>query len=433
MRLASASLLLLFRAARGWRYECELCACGFDKRKNYAAHLAGVRHAASLAAEPSVWRDWEASGGAWYSPAVSRCEATRAWSLDRFVDGLPGRTRSSIGRTLGAAGGGGDSGDEETGQLDPGLTLDELPAGKRAALFRYCRDLGDRVGRCPAPPRLAFPAMLAQLDPRYCRVKEILESCEAYSHAARLLSRRRVSAVVDIGCGHGLIAMLCAAALPEVQVLAIDLAPRDSFTAQREAFERSGTRLDNLRFSRGGLGEARDGTAGKRDVLLLCVHGCNQLTPDAIQLARARGWAWLAVPCCLQSAPHLGLATLRLPDRSRHALLCGALAAHSAAESVTAIDSRITARGIVLASVGGEEAAGHALATRISAREMELAGGRQTAGAKAGGGTGREGDSGGVLGEEGTGQGGREVRRRGGGAAAPPLRPREAGAAGEGG
>jgi hypothetical protein len=597
---------LLLRAAQGWRYQCELCACGFDKQKSHAAHLAGRRHAGSLENEPIVWRDWQASGAAWFSAAVSRVEATRAWSLDRFVDGLPARTRSSTGRTLGG-GGHGSGGDGEAGQLDPGLMLSDLPANKRAALFRYCRDLSDRVGRGPAPPQLALPTMLSMLDPRFCRVKEILESCEAYAHAAKLLSRRRVSVVLDVGCGHGLVGMLCAAAMPEVRVIALDIAPRASFAAQREAFEQSGTRLDNLFFVRGGLEKVQEGLniaprdslvtqceafeqsatvmdnlrfvrgewervqeglavgttehmvdadgsegvevagasgaigeeateskvdvnghecvrlagasgatgnqaghefvnvaggqavvgigagermltvhhtapprrqtskpayfagyqagrvpvslaghrnpmagangatsdqagrdpvslageqagrefvplgrsqvglehvalalAGHRDVLLLCVHGCNQLTPDAIQLANDNGWAWMAMPCCLQSAAHLGPAflslqsaphlgpasngpaanrpagsrpavnrpalnrlagnrpamirpaILSLPDRTRHAVLCGALAAQSGAESILNIDPRITARGLVLASAGGGDATGDA-------------------------------------------------------------------------
>ena len=363
MRLRLGMLILWLGVALAWRYQCELCACCFDKRKSYEAHLLGKRHAASLDDEEDVWREYQRSG-MWYSPAVPRSEATRAFSLDRFVEGLPGRTRSSTGRVLGAG---------ESGQLDPGLVIQALSDDKRAALFRYCSGLGARAGRGPTPPALALTAMLNVLDPRYCRVKEILESAETYTHIARLLAHRRVSRVFDVGCGHGLVGMLCAAAMPAVHVHSVDLSPRSSFEAQREAFIRSGTPLHNLSFECGGL-DVLERWRRQSDCLLICVHGCNELTPDAIGLAQACNWAWLALPCCLRadaSAP-LAHATLGLPDETRHALLCGALASEHRVDSVRAIDSRITARSIVLASAGGP---GSSDTTTVTAQRRRRGGG----------------------------------------------------------
>jgi len=168
-QLRALLALALPGAASAWRYHCKLCACDFDKLKNYDSHMVGKRHLHNVAAEQGVWDDWQASGW-WFRGSVSREEVTREFSLDQFVDGLPGRSRSSTGRVLGSG--------VNDGQLDPGLMLGSLPDGKRAALWRYCRDLGRRCGRGPAPAAHAWPAMLAELEPRYCRVKELLESGE---------------------------------------------------------------------------------------------------------------------------------------------------------------------------------------------------------------------------------------------------------------
>lgn len=106
-RLVLLSVLVPLHTGRAYRYRCELCDCGFDKLKNHEAHLQGKRHAANVASEQSIW-DAYASSGWWYSPTVSRPDVTRQWSLERFVQGLPGRSRSSNGRTLGAAADGGE-------------------------------------------------------------------------------------------------------------------------------------------------------------------------------------------------------------------------------------------------------------------------------------------------------------------------------------
>jgi hypothetical protein len=84
------------------------------------------------------------------------------------------------------------------------------------------------------------------------------------------------------------------------------------------------------------------------------VHGCKELTHESIELAKEKNWAWLSVPCCLQANDHLDENTsLKIKsDHTRYAMLCGAIAANYHPETVSTIDSRITGRGIVLASSG---------------------------------------------------------------------------------
>ena len=88
--------------------------------------------------------------------------------------------------------------------------------------------------------------------------------------------------------------------------------------------------------------------------MLLCVHGCKSLIHESVELAERKTLAWLSLPCCLQLENHLDERTsLKVADGTRCAMLCGAIAAkYTKAETMTTIDSRISARGIVLASSG---------------------------------------------------------------------------------
>jgi hypothetical protein len=82
--------------------------------------------------------------------------------------------------------------------------------------------------------------------------------------------------------------------------------------------------------------------------LVLCVHGCKEANQEAVVLARRAGAAWLVVPCCRQVQLYLKPQSLRLPDDTRYAFLCGAMAATYGAKRVSSVDTRLTARSIVL-------------------------------------------------------------------------------------
>ena len=324
---------------------CDSCSCGFNKLKSYSQHNDGKRHCAVIAESESLWKAYMKSGDAFYDPSVSQNDVTRAWSLDLFVDGLQARSRSSVKHVLVAG--------VSSGQIDPSLRLCDLSPLKRASLWRYIHTSGI-PGLSP---------MVAALPPHYVRVKELLESVEVFAHVQRLMKRSsvqgqkatKISHIYDVGCGHGLVSMFCAATFPHITVHAIDLIPRDSFQAQREAFISAGTNMSNLSFEAGDLSilyDRVDGSNGEHS-LLLCVHGCKSLTHDSIELAIRRNWAWLSLPCCLQAENHISEKTsLKVADEVRFAMLCGAIVTKYEPEMVTTIDSRITGRGIVLASPG---------------------------------------------------------------------------------
>jgi hypothetical protein len=342
------------------------------------------------------------TSSAFYDGSVTKMDVMKAWSLDLFMEGIQARSRSSkkksvlsgmiggmdsSGRMIPSSSSSGSGSGSSIGnnlyggggnQIDPSIRLCDLSPSKRGALFRYLHESSSGIA--------GLTDMVSFLPSRYVRVKELLESIEVYFHVVTMILKRsteqgrkakRLTRVYDIGCGHGLVGMLIAATYPNIVVHSIDLVPRDSFVAQCDAFRSTGTALNNLSFETGDLSLIRknfndqkrlqdsdndenndeNGSHPQEDTehtLILCVHGCKELTHESIELAKENKWAWLSVPCCLQANDHLDENTsLKIKsDHTRYAMLCGAIAANYHPETVSTIDSRITGRGIVLASSG---------------------------------------------------------------------------------
>ncbi len=352
-------------------YWCEHCGVGFNKHKSYLEHLAGKRHKKVVAEGDLVWEEYSTlcTESMFYDASVTQMDVARAWSLDSFMEGLRARGRSSkkkavtrlsmVGATASAstktgnnlyAGGG--------NQIDPRLRLGDLPPSKLGGLFRYLHETSSGIP--------CLPDMVEALPPIYVRIKELLESIEVYHQFRELILKRsgkigknskRISHVYDIGCGHGLVGMLIAASCPHIEVISIDMVPRESFVAQKEAFAAAGNPLTNLRFETGDLSffdEKNFNEDANQHALILCVHGCKELTHESIEVARERDWPWLAIPCCLQAEDQLGKETaLRIQsDHTRYSFLCGAIAAQHQPDIITTMDSRVTGRNIVMASLG---------------------------------------------------------------------------------
>ena len=174
---------------------------------------------------------------------------------------------------------------------------------------------------------------------------------------------KRLTHIYDIGCGHGLVEMLCAATFPEINVRSMDLfdEPSDAYQAQRNAFQSTGVGLNNLHYVGGDFTSMDPSklTSDKNDLsnndhrLVLCVHGCKSLTHESVEWAKRNHWAWLVLPCCLQAEHHLDPnLSLQVDDSTRFAMLCGAMAAKYNPDTVATLDRRITARSIVLSSSG---------------------------------------------------------------------------------
>ena len=346
------------------KYWCGVCTTGTEKKKQFSEHLAGKRHAEMVSAAERSWSAWQTSR--WHDEQVPREAVTAAFSMNEFLSGLPVRTRSQGGprQRIGHAG--------TEGMIAPHLTVSALPAVKRAQLWRYLRDLmGDGHD--------SLPELVAAVDDRYLRVKEILESAEVYRLAHKAIwaagyeqpSRAQssqellaIDTVYDVACGHGLVGLLLAYRFRALQVVSVDLVHRPAFDAWASALGLS--EEPRVAFRERPFEEAIDERQAHERALVLCVHGCNEVNRLAVRCARRGGAGWLLVPCCLQVDAYLPASySVRLSDEVRYALLCGAMASEYGAAVVWALDSRITGRGIVL---GGGPPLEHDLEARVSTR-----------------------------------------------------------------
>ena len=106
--------------------------------------------------------------------------------------------------------------------------------------------------------------------------------------------------------------------------------------------------------------------------LVLCVHGCNEVNVEAVQMAKRARAGWLILPCCLRAELYLQADSMRLPDDTRYAFLCGSMATSYGAERVATLDARVTPRSILLSAEAG--GSGEARARVEAARQLTARG-----------------------------------------------------------
>mmetsp|Transcript_7965 Transcript_7965/g.26327 ORF Transcript_7965/g.26327 Transcript_7965/m.26327 type:complete len:463 (-) Transcript_7965:72-1460(-) len=350
-------------------YSCAVCALTFDRKKQLEEHLAGKKHRAAEAAAAGHWAAFQRSSWSEASLALDeqRALVTCAFSLPAFLDGLPSRSRA------------------DGSGVAPHVTISSLAPHKRLMLWRYLREL--------MPSRPLLPEVFAQLERhhgRFARVKEILESGQVFAEAEQAVLRSDPDAVVqrgkaatrrgrscspsvqravDVACGHGLVGLLLAYRFPALSVVGVDRRQRPAYTAYVDAWRAThrsagaagageGDVLGNAQFVEG---EAADLVSGEPPVRVdgetfaLCVHGCNEVNVEAVEMARECGASWMVVPCCLKTELYVQLESMRLTDAMQYAFLCGSMAKAYRAERVATLDARVTPRSIVLSGGGRDQ------------------------------------------------------------------------------
>lgn len=283
--------------------------------------------------------------------------------------------------------------------LETYTTLPDLSPRLRRRLLRY---LSDAVPGLPELRDVLVAVSVAA--PQYTRVKEIVESVEAFrlivAYLAAAERTREVRTFFDLACGHGLVGVLLAWAFPHRRVVACDWKRRGAFDAYARAFgafaaaddagvplpevddawvdvedagedarepEGDGRRaaappkdssgalndvlppgtLANLEFVEGNL----DVLAPRVDSasVVLALHGCNEANRESMDLAVAAGALWCVMPCCIQKDLYLpDCVVSKLTDDAKYAFLCGAMAAKYDAQMARCIDRRITNRALML-------------------------------------------------------------------------------------
>jgi SAM-dependent methyltransferase len=137
--------------------------------------------------------------------------------------------------------------------------------------------------------RIARSVCMAGCLPR----KELFEAWEV---ARRVRRRFRGGRVVDLACGHGLLAhllLLLDDSSPEA--LAVDLHVPDSAGALKAALEEAWPRLrGRVRFERGTI----EKTVLKPDDLIVSVHACGEVTDLVLDRALDAGARVAVLPCC---------------------------------------------------------------------------------------------------------------------------------------
>lgn len=122
------------------------------------------------------------------------------------------------------------------------------------------------------------------------------ELYEAWEVARRVRRRFRGGRVVDLACGHGLLAhILLLLDNSSTEALAVDLKIPGSAGLLATALEESWPRLGGrIRFEQREMGEI----ALTRDDLLVSVHACGGLTDRVLDLALQARARVAVLPCC---------------------------------------------------------------------------------------------------------------------------------------
>ena len=331
--------------ARKFKYRCEICSLRLEKKKHLEEHERGKKHRIAVERAEYFWESYR--GSSWYDPDAPRSAVANAFSFDAFLEGMVRRTRMGGVQPVLTADG--------DGCVSPHVSLAHLDATKRAMLFRYL----DEYAR-----DTQYARVLLRLErnhgSKFTRIKEIMESVETYRKVVLLVQRPSAEAgglggIHDVACGHGLAGLLLAAHYPEVPLVSSDLHRRDSYAAHLQAWREEGVELGNARFVQANFTELYDSTRDADSAsiapnsLVLCVHGCNDASKAAVQLAQEHAAGWAVVPCCMQNNYAPSVESLRLSDEHRYVLLCGAMAATYQASVVWSIEPRVTPRSIVLA------------------------------------------------------------------------------------
>ena len=227
--------------------------------------------------------------------------------------------------------------------------------------------------RCmPRNPELVRAlAACATACPTALRVKELLESVEAYAVAEAFISGCAVRGhpthtIAEVACGHGMVGVLLAYRFPHSRVLCCDLARRPAFDALVDGFAREARKLEawaaplqNLSFVEGDLDCDAIASSLGPTACVVALHACTEANFAAVEMAQRHAAKWVLMPCCMRTdacAP-AGCQLRRCADDTRHALLCGSLAARYGCELLVQADRRVTNRNIVLCGGSGASAA----------------------------------------------------------------------------
>lgn len=229
------------------------------------------------------------------------------------------------------------------------------------------------IERCPGSSEVSdILFWIAEQFPRQMRTKELCETLESVTligaNINSLLSkekdstgiRRKNMTIYDLACGHGLGGLLLSYRFSSVRVICIDKEERPCWSNYRAAFEKFGKKANkndasvtaNFSYLVGDI------TSGcfqpKCGDYLMCLHGCNELSPYVLTKAQSVKSGYAIMPCCLRDGM-LGVTTTSsnnnwgiVNDTARYSIQVGYLAGKFSVGKVAAISQLITNRFLML-------------------------------------------------------------------------------------
>jgi hypothetical protein len=212
----------------------------------------------------------------------------------------------------------------------------------------------------PGSPEVATALLdyVAVHHPTHLRVKELFETVEVVKHAGAHIHQLKPCVIYDLACGHGLGGVLLAYRFPLIQVFCCDRQQRPCFQSYLEAFAKYGDvtfkNKRNVHFLEGEVeGDSVAGQTVAVNSYHLCIHGCNEMTTIALNLADKTNSGYTVVPCCIRHDV-FGVRTKsaynrwKMPDETRYAVQVGFLGGKVRCDRIANIDRRITNRNLLL-------------------------------------------------------------------------------------
>ena len=211
--------------------------------------------------------------------------------------------------------------------------------------------------------------------PKSLRVKEMFETLEAFrlieKQLSLLMARRRevqkeggitsspskqVTTIYDLACGHGLLGVVLAYRFADVRVVCVDMERRNCFNHYLEGFIMHGKPakgeehpLSNLSFLEQDFTTLRAEDIDGASSFITMIHGCNEATKLAIEMAQTYGAGYAFMPCCIRDGLYGNVGRVaQVDDATRHMVMIGLVAGQCGAHLISAIDQRITNRNLIL-------------------------------------------------------------------------------------
>ena len=270
---------------------CNICNLNFKRISEYERHIIGKAHLSMVKRNnitvDEIYEEYKTSAPNWFSIETEANDLIDLWSYDEL---------SSLGFKY------------RENCLHASPIIRDLKPHQLSRVWRYLRDV---MGVGYYSEMAAIMAAVDDDEFGHLRIKEMFESFESYKSisnfiiAASKTSPTPPKSIIELACGHGLVGCLLAYRFHNLDVHLYDLHKRPTYDAFLRAFEAKGCKrpgatsvLPNIYFHEADMLEA---TELIQDSIVVCLHGCNEVNSQAIEMAiKKKATGWIVMPCCIR-------------------------------------------------------------------------------------------------------------------------------------